>query len=409
MIFSYDGWGCCRFAEFCQNGPLAPNLKACYGTNRYNCWCGDSLSRPFLRMQIKAHIIGMTTLDACLVVGVEGHPIALRCIDFFQCPAGLVFPMADLLDMQSEVNDSRLGQCHDDDFADEVVAQAVLFCSLELIVLLGSGFHARWKFLCRGQIDRLSHGRKPIRPRSNVLHRVSRRQVKAIVLIFLCLDFAGVNAKIHAETRAMSSFIQPTRQDSSTANFETDNDEVTFMERPDAGDPVSLLPESRIVDHGFRADLAAVHGAIVVGREAEAGDLLKAFLTESAVRLPEVDPLPSDTYFASNRQTINKTPRRIRFYQVLDWQNALLAAWLPSGERSFITVFIAHMPRLSDQECPELLIILREDDLIHARPLLVDFLAHVTVRCGVWVDRDARVQDIFSNTEFDPFAINTVN
>ena len=157
MIFSYDGWGCCRFADFCQNGPLAPNLKACYGTNRYNCWCGDSLSRPFLRMQIKAHIIGMTTLDACLVVGVEGHPIALRCIDFFQCPAGLVFPMADLLDMQSEVNDSRLGQRHDDDFADEVVAQAVLFCSLELIVLLGSGFHARWKFLCRGQIDRLSH------------------------------------------------------------------------------------------------------------------------------------------------------------------------------------------------------------------------------------------------------------
>ena len=54
-------------------------------------------------------------------------------------------------------------------------------------------------------------------------------------------------------------------------------------------------------------------------------------------------------------------------------------------------------------EGPDLLIIPREDDLMRARPLLVDVMAHVIVRCGVWVEQDAKVRDIFLGTEFDPF------
>ena len=201
----------------------------------------------------------------------------------------------------------------------------------------------------------------------------------------------------------MSSDLHSVRRDDRTAHFEDDHDVVSYMERPDLSDSGPSLQESEIGARGFRTHLAAVHGAVVLGREAEVGDLLRAFLTESTVRLPEVDPLLLDTYFVSNLHRINKTPRRIRFYQALNWQNALCAAWLPSGDIGFITVFIAQIQHLSAQEGPDLLIIPREDDLIHARPLLVDVMAHVTVRCGVWVERDAKVSDIFLGTEFDPF------
>ena len=102
------------------------------------------------------------------------------------------------------------------------------------------------------------------------------------------------------------------------------------------------LQESESGTQGFQSHLAAAHGAVVLGREAEAGDLLRAFLTESAVRLPEVDPLVLDTYFVSRLHRINKTPRRIRCYKALNWQNALLAAWLPRGDNSFVTVFMVH-------------------------------------------------------------------
>lgn len=64
-------------------------------------------------------------------------------------------------------------------------------CSLELVLLLGSGFHACWKVPCQNREKSTSFGINR--------HRVTRRQVKAMVLIFLCLDFVGVNAKIQAE------------------------------------------------------------------------------------------------------------------------------------------------------------------------------------------------------------------
>ena len=56
------------------------------------------------------------------------------------------------------------------------------------------------------------------------------------------------------------------------------------------------------------------------------------------------------------------------------------------------------------QEGPELLIIPREDDLIHARPLLVDVMAHIS-RCdvGSGLRETAKVRDIFLGTEFDAF------
>ena len=164
---------------------------------------------------------------------------------------------------------------------------------------------------------------------------------------------------------------------------------------------IHLCKKAKVLK-AFKSQLAAVHGAVVLGREAEVGDLLRAFLTESDVRLPEVDPLVLDTYFVSRLHRINKTPRRIRCYKALNWQNALLAAWLPRGDNSFITVFMVQM-HSSMQESPELLIIPREDDLIHARPLLVDVMAHITVRCGVWAERDSKVRDIFLGTEFDAF------
>ena len=228
--------------------------------------------------------------------------------------------------------------------------------------------------------------------------------MKAIVLIFLCLDFVGVRARIHAETYAMSSAIQPTKRTDSTAHFEAEHDVTSFMERPDLSD-LAPLQASEIGSQGSQMHRAAVHGAVVIGREAEIGDLLRAFLTESAVPLPAVDPLVADTYFVSKMHRINKTPRQIRFYQALSWQNALLAAWLPSGDSSFITVLFSlrQMQHSNVPEGPELLIIPREDDLMHARPLLVDVMAHVIVRCGVWVEHNAKVRDIFLGTEFDPF------
>ena len=226
--------------------------------------------------------------------------------------------------------------------------------------------------------------------------------MKAIVLIFLCLDFVGVRARIHAETYALSSDIQPTRKKDSTVHHEAEHEVMSLMERSEASDLDPLLQESESGTQGFQSHLAAVHGAVVLGREAEVGDLLRAFLTESAVRLPEVDPLVLDTYFVSRWRRINKTPRRISCYKALNWQNALPAAWLPRGDRSFVTAFIAQM-HSSTQEGPELLIIPREDDLIHARPFLVDVMAHITVRCGVWAERNSKVRDIFLGTEFDAF------
>ena len=235
-------------------------------------------------------------------------------------------PRSGSFETHSKVNDSRREQCHADDFADEVVAQAILFCCLELIALLGSGLYACWETWCQFRVDR----RKPIRIRSNRYHGITRRQVKAIVLIFLCLDFVGVRAKIHAETYAMSSAIQSTRRADSAAHFEADHDVASFMERPDLSDLASLR-ESETGSHGPQMHRTAVHGAVVLGREAEIGDPLRAFWTESAVQLPVMDPLVVDTYFVSKMHRITRTPRRIRFYQALSWQNALLAAWLPSG------------------------------------------------------------------------------
>ena len=69
----------------------------------------------------------------------------LRASDFSQCLARLERPVISSLEKHSRVNDSRWEQCHVDDFADEVIAQAMLFCCLELIALFGSGFYACWE------------------------------------------------------------------------------------------------------------------------------------------------------------------------------------------------------------------------------------------------------------------------
>ena len=395
MIFSHEEWGCSHVADCCQNGPLAPFLKACLWTDSYNCWSEGSFCRPFL--QTARDIDNGEVQRWERLRSISRLSVLLRASDFSQCLARLERPVISSFEKHSRVNDSRWEQCHVDDFADEVIAQALLFCCLELIALFGSGIYACWETWCQFRV-----AKKPTAPRSHRYHRINRRQMKAIVLIFLCLDFVGVRARIHAETYALSSDIQPTRKKDNTVHHEAEHEVMSLMERSEASDLGPLLQESESGTQDFQSHLAAVHGAVVLGREAEVGDFLRAFLTESAVRLPEVDPLVLDTYFVSRWHRINKTPRRISCYKALNWQNALLAAWLPRGDNSFVTVFMAQM-HSNTQEGPELLIIPREDDLIHARPFLVDVMAHITVRCGVWAERNSKVRDIFLGTEFDAF------
>ena len=347
MIFSHEEWGCSHVADCCQNGPLAPFLKACLRTDSYNCWSEGSFCRPSL--QTARDIDNGEVQRWERLRSISRLSVLLRASDFSQCLARLERPVISSFEKHSRVNDSRWEQCHVDDFADEVIAQALLFCCLELIALFGSGIYACWETWCQFRV-----AKKPTAPRSHRYHRINRRQMKAIVLIFLCLDFVGVRARIHAETYALSSDIQPTRKKDNTVHHEAEHEVMSLMERSEASDLGPLLQESESGTQGFQSHLAAVHGAVVLGREAEVGDFLRAFLTESAVRLPEVDPLVLDTYFVSRWHRINKTPRRISCYKALNWQNALLAAWLPRGDNSFVTVFMAQM-HSSMQEGPELL------------------------------------------------------
>ena len=137
MIFSHEEWGCSHVADCCQNGPLAPFLKARLWTDSYNCWSEGSFCRPFL--QTTRDIDNGEVQRWERLRSISRLSVLLRASDFSQCLARLERPVISSLEKHSRVNDSRWEQCHVDDFADEVIAQAMLFCCLELIALFGSG------------------------------------------------------------------------------------------------------------------------------------------------------------------------------------------------------------------------------------------------------------------------------
>ena len=137
MIFSHEEWGCSHVADCCQNSPLAPFLKARLWTDSYNCWSEGSFCRPFLQTTRdidKGEVQRWERLRS-----ISRLSVLLRASDFSQCLARLERPVISSFEKHSRVNDSRWEQCHVDDFADEVIAQAMLFCCLELIALFGSG------------------------------------------------------------------------------------------------------------------------------------------------------------------------------------------------------------------------------------------------------------------------------
>ena len=98
-----------------------------------------------------------------------------------------------------------------------------------------------------------------------------------------------------------------------------------------------------------------------------------------------------------------KLPRSVRCYGALNWQTAVLAAWLKAEDMSYVTLVVVTGHSVSQRETPELILFPRDDDVENFRPIIVDALASLHVRSALLLRQDATVQESIRGTELEPF------